>query len=335
MRYIRTYNLARPYHSMDDEVKQLYAWKQLLEAENQNRERLSNEEHIKRVTFIYRHALIYLYHYPEIWYDLANVLDSEESIKVLKKGYMITKDTSLMYAIAQYYEKHKQHDKVIKQYENMINKCPNEMVFLNYMLYLYQSMNIMDVNRLFLRACKHDTCSYKIYLMLVNIHLYRRSFKNARLIYERGFHHYIDSKEFMDRYLQFLEHTGDINHMRVIHKIRIHKHSTMINWKEYLLFEYRHGTYEIIRNAEKEYKKVFNQVKSIGGYHGLIDAKSHWNEHPCNNIVLDCTLKSNDYKPPQRKSRSEDPTRKRKRESGPMTIYERRKLSKLMSTKNV
>jgi hypothetical protein len=53
------------------EGQQCLAWKQLLTFEKGNPQRLDAVGLSKHVAFTYEQCLMYLYHYPDIWYDYA------------------------------------------------------------------------------------------------------------------------------------------------------------------------------------------------------------------------------------------------------------------------
>jgi hypothetical protein len=80
--------------TLEAQLKQYELWRKLIAYEKENTQRLSPEEHVKRVAYTYSISFLSLRFFPEIWYDAAMfqvaVTGGEEaSIRLFERGIKV------------------------------------------------------------------------------------------------------------------------------------------------------------------------------------------------------------------------------------------------------
>ncbi|XP_078152473.1 tetratricopeptide repeat (TPR)-like superfamily protein isoform X4 [Carex rostrata] len=98
--------LAVPPTGSAKEEEQCTAWKRLLAFEKGNPQRIDAVSANRRVTFTYEQALLYLYHYPEIWYDYvtwqSKSSPSDSSVNIFHRALKALPDSDILkYAFAE------------------------------------------------------------------------------------------------------------------------------------------------------------------------------------------------------------------------------------------
>nr|GEU95010.1 cleavage stimulation factor subunit 77 [Tanacetum cinerariifolium] len=97
--------LAVPPSGSVKEELQWKAWKKFLAFEKENPQRIDAASANKRISFTYEQSLMYLYHYPDIWFDYATWHaksgSTESAIKVYQRSLKVLPDCALLrYAYA-------------------------------------------------------------------------------------------------------------------------------------------------------------------------------------------------------------------------------------------
>eukprot|EP00252_Welwitschia_mirabilis_P003377 TRINITY_DN13455_c0_g1_i2.p1 TRINITY_DN13455_c0_g1~~TRINITY_DN13455_c0_g1_i2.p1 ORF type:complete len:421 (+),score=95.39 TRINITY_DN13455_c0_g1_i2:408-1670(+) len=123
---IDTNKLAVPPMGSLKEEQQCIAWRQLLAFEKGNPQRIDSEAARRRVVFTYEQCLMYLYHYPDIWYDYATwhsrngILDAAS--KVYNRALKAIADSEvLQYAYAELEESRGEIQSAKKAYERLLS----------------------------------------------------------------------------------------------------------------------------------------------------------------------------------------------------------------------
>ncbi|RDX83332.1 Cleavage stimulation factor subunit 77, partial [Mucuna pruriens] len=117
--------LAVPPTGSYKEEMQWMAWKRLLSFEKGNPQRIDTASSNKRIIFTYEQCLMYMYHYPDIWYDYATWHAKggsiDAAIKVFQRALKALPDSEMLrYAYAELEESRGAIQAAKKIYESLL-----------------------------------------------------------------------------------------------------------------------------------------------------------------------------------------------------------------------
>ncbi|MCE3051345.1 Cleavage stimulation factor subunit 77 [Datura stramonium] len=122
--------LAIPPSGSSKEEMQWMAWKKLLAFEKANPQRIDSASANKRIVFTYEQCLMYLYHYPDIWYEYATwhakAGSVDSAIKVFQRALKALPDSEMLrYAYAELEESRGAIQAAKKVYESLLGDGSN------------------------------------------------------------------------------------------------------------------------------------------------------------------------------------------------------------------
>ncbi|KAF5181843.1 Cleavage stimulation factor subunit, partial [Thalictrum thalictroides] len=117
--------LAVPPTGSYKEEKQYMAWKKLIAFEKGNPQRIDTASSNRRIAFTYEQCLMYLYHYPDIWYDFATWQAKSGSIdaaiKIFQRALKALPESEVLwYAYAELEESRGEIQPAKKIYESLL-----------------------------------------------------------------------------------------------------------------------------------------------------------------------------------------------------------------------
>ncbi|KAG5526597.1 hypothetical protein RHGRI_032766 [Rhododendron griersonianum] len=140
--------LAVPPSGSYKEELQWLAWKRFLAFEKGNPQRIDSASSNKRIVFTYEQCLMYLYHYPDMWYDYATwhaksgSVDS--AIKVFHRALKALPDSEMLkYAYAELEE---------------------SRGAIQYIRFLRRTEGVEAARKYFVDARKSPNCTYHVYI---------------------------------------------------------------------------------------------------------------------------------------------------------------------------
>ncbi|KAL0376116.1 UNVERIFIED_CONTAM: Cleavage stimulation factor subunit [Sesamum calycinum] len=163
--------LAIPPSGSSKEEMQWTAWKRLLSFEKGNPQRIDNASANKRIAFAYEQCLMYLYHYPDIWYDYAmwhaQSGSRDSAIKVFQRALKALPDSEMLkYAYAELEESHGAAQAAKKVYESLLGDGSNATALshIQFIRFLRRTEGVEAARRYFLDARKSPNCTYHVYV---------------------------------------------------------------------------------------------------------------------------------------------------------------------------
>ncbi|KAL9644909.1 hypothetical protein ABK040_005389 [Willaertia magna] len=282
--------LATPPINNEKERVQKQIWRELVELEKKNNQRLPQQEVKRRVMFAYKQCLLCFYHHPDIWYEAAMYLVflnlHEEAEEIFKKGCNVllpplkkeikkensnvtnaTTTTSyegstlLHFAYAEYMESRKKFDETEKIYESLCSLREDPLVYVQYLRFIRRTKGMDAAREVFIRFRKNPNCSYHVWIASALIeHSMNDQPKVATKVFELGLKPFGKEPGFILEYLKFLEHLNDKNNMRVLFERILNdlpKEKSIEIWNKFLQFEYSLGDINSIEKVEERRSQIF------------------------------------------------------------------------------
>nr|GEX76314.1 cleavage stimulation factor subunit 77 [Tanacetum cinerariifolium] len=161
--------LAVPPSGSVKEELQWKAWKKFLAFEKENPQRIDAVSANKRISFTYEQCLMYLYHYPDIWFDYATWHAKsgsiESAIKVYQRSLKALPDCALLrYAYAELEESRGAIQPAKKVYEGLLGVNATALSHIQYIRFLRRTEGVEAARKYFIDARKSPNCTYHVYV---------------------------------------------------------------------------------------------------------------------------------------------------------------------------
>ncbi|KAF8395611.1 hypothetical protein HHK36_019561 [Tetracentron sinense] len=136
-----------------------------------NPQRIESASSNKRIVFTYEQCLMYLYHYPDIWYDYATwhaksgSIDS--AIKVFQRALKALPDCEMLrYAYAELEESRGAIQPAKKIYESLFGNGVNgtALAHIQFIRFLRRTEGVEAARKYFIDARKSPNCTYHVYV---------------------------------------------------------------------------------------------------------------------------------------------------------------------------
>ncbi|CAM6129012.1 unnamed protein product [Calypogeia fissa] len=262
--------LAAPPTGSLKEEQQCLAWKQLLTFEKGNPQRLDAGALTDRVAFTHEQCLMYLYHYPDIWYDFATWHAENGSPKaavdVFKRALKALPDTSVLhYAYAEFEETRGSIEEAKAVYDTMLRNdaTANALAYIQYMRFIRRTEGVDAARKVFLEARKAPGCTYHVYVASATMELcIDKDPKVARNIFELGLKKYIHEPAYVLEYADFLCRLNDDRNVRVLFERALPvlppEESGEV-WGRFIQFEQTYGDLQSMLKVEQRRKEALSQ----------------------------------------------------------------------------
>ncbi|XP_027924445.1 cleavage stimulation factor subunit 77 isoform X5 [Vigna unguiculata] len=209
--------LAVPPSGSYKEEMQWIAWKRLLSFEKGNPQRIDTASSNKRIIFTYEQCLMYMYHYPDIWYDYATWHATSGSIdaaiKVFQRALKALPDSEMLrYACAELEESRGAIQAAKKIYESLLGDGVNATS----LSHIQMAHNVFEAG---LKRFMHEPfyiLEYADFLIRMN------DDQNIRALFERALSSLPpeESVEVWKKFTQFEQTYGDLASMLKVEQRR-------------------------------------------------------------------------------------------------------------------
>ncbi|KAG6513275.1 hypothetical protein ZIOFF_023588 [Zingiber officinale] len=167
---------------------------------------------------------MYLYHYPDIWYDYATWHASSGSVdsaaKVFQRALKALPDSELLkYAYAELEESRGAIQSAKKIYESFLvsNSGATSLAQIQYIRFLRRSEGIEAARKYFLDARKSPSCTYHVFVAYATVvFCVDKDSKVAHNIFEAGLKRFMNEPGYILEYADFLCRLNDDRNVRAL-----------------------------------------------------------------------------------------------------------------------
>ncbi|GER49866.1 mRNA 3'-end-processing protein rna14, partial [Striga asiatica] len=265
--------LWRDYENFENSVSraleemQWKSWKKLLSFEKGNPQRIDNASSNKRIAFAYEQCLMYLYHYPDIWYDYATWQaksgSRDSAIKVFQRALKALPDSDMLkYAYAELEESHGAVQAAKKVFESLIGDGVNATALshIQYIRFLRRTEGIEAARKYFLDARKSPNCTYHVYVAYAMMAFCLD--KNAKLahnVFEAGLKRFMHEPSYILEYADFLCRLNDDRNVRALFERALSSlppDESVEVWNKFIQFEQTYGDLASMLKVEQRRKEA-------------------------------------------------------------------------------
>ncbi|KAJ0935724.1 putative suppressor of forked, tetratricopeptide-like helical domain superfamily [Helianthus annuus] len=258
--------LAVPPSGSVKEELQWTAWKRFLAFEKENPQRIDTVSANKRISFTYEQCLMYLYHYPDIWFDYATwhakcgSIDS--AIKVYQRSLKALPDCALLrYAYAELEESRGAIQAAKKVYESLLGDGANATALshIQFIRFLRRTEGVEAAKKYFLDARNSPNCTYHVYVAYATMAFCMdKDVKYAHSVFEAGLKTFKDEPDtFLSKYADFLSRLNDDRNIRALFERALSSLSPKDSievWKRFSQFEQTYGDLASMLKVEERRK---------------------------------------------------------------------------------
>lgn len=269
--------LAVPYQGTYREDQQLGIWKTLILTEIRNYK--SSMDAKKHISFVFRQALLSLYHYPEIWHmyaqyfiDCGHLDDAAAIYDESIKAHPTNVSLSLLYA--SFEESRKNYEKARDIFEKLVEYKHDAIIWIQFMRFANRNTTCgTTAGKVFLSAKKTPGCTYHVFLALAQIEWEQNNKPDvARKLFELGLKEHLSNPIYANEYLKFLEHLNDKSNARLLFEklvVAIPKPKSLEFWNKFVDFEYRNGDKDTIAKVLRRRGEAYPEHE-MTDFQGLI-----------------------------------------------------------------
>ncbi|KAL3843930.1 hypothetical protein ACJIZ3_001333 [Penstemon smallii] len=267
--------LAVPPTGSSKEEMQWMAWKKLLKFEKENPQRVDNASANKRITFAYEQCLMYLYHYPDIWYDYATWHEksgsTDSATKVYQRALKALPDSEMLkYAYAELEESHGAIQAAKKVYECLLGDGVNatSLSHIQFIRFLRRNEGVEAARKYFLDARKSPNCTYHVYVAYAMMAFcLDKDAKLAHNIFEAGLKRFMHEPSYILEYADFLCRLNDDRNIRALFERALSSlppDESVEVWKRFTEFEQTYGDLASMLKVEQRRKEALSRTGEDG-----------------------------------------------------------------------
>ncbi|KAH7677452.1 mRNA cleavage and polyadenylation factor I complex subunit RNA14 protein [Dioscorea alata] len=296
--------LAVPPTGSYKEEQQCMVWKRFLAFEKANPQRIDAASSNRRIIFTYEQCLMYLYHYPDIWYDYATwhaksgSVDS--AVKVFQRALKALPDSELLrYAYAELEESRGAIQPAKKIYENLLANNPNatSLAHIQFIKFLRRTEGIEAARKYFLDARKLPNCTYHLFVAYATIaYCLDKDSKVAHNVFEAGLKRFMHEPGYILEYADFLCRLNDDRNVRALFERALSSlppEDSVEVWKRFSQFEQTYGDLTSMLKVEQRRKEALSRTTEEGALvlegtlHDVMQRYSFMDLWPCSSKELD------------------------------------------------
>ncbi|KAJ6388921.1 hypothetical protein OIU77_027298 [Salix suchowensis] len=286
--------LAVPPTGSFKEEQQWMAWKRFLMFEKGNPQRIDSASSNKRIIFTHEQCLMYLYHYPDVWYDYATWHAKSGSIDAAIK---IQK--SLKYAYAELEESRGAIQPARKIYESLLGDgvSATALAHIQFIRFLRRNEGVEAARKYFLDARKSPDCSYHVFVAYALIAFcLDKDPKFAHSIFEAGLKRFMHEPVYILEYADFLSRLNDEKNIRALFERALSSlppEESVEVWKRYIQFEQTYGDLASMLKVEQRRKEALSRTGEEGAsalessLQDIVSRYSFMDLWPCSSKDLD------------------------------------------------
>ncbi|KAA0041844.1 cleavage stimulation factor subunit 77 isoform X2 [Cucumis melo var. makuwa] len=306
--------LAVPPTGSPKEELQWMSWRRLIAFEKGNPQRIDSASSNKRIIFTYEQCLMYLYHYPDVWYDYALWHASNGSIdaaiKVFQRALKALPDSDMLkYAYAELEESRgslqawspdfPQHFAAKKIYESLLSDGVNAtaLAHIQFIRFLRRNEGVEAARKHFLDARKSPNCTYHVYVAYAMMAFcLDKDPKIAHNVFEDGMKRFMNESTYILEYADFLARLNDDRNIRALFERALStlplEESAEV-WKRFIHFEQTYGDLASMLKVEKRRKEALSQMGEDGAstlessLQDVVSRYSFMDLWPCTSSDLD------------------------------------------------
>lgn len=296
--------LAVPPTGSLKEEQQCSAWRRLLAFEKGNPQRIDSGSSGKRVAFTYEQCLMYLYHYPDIWYDYATwharngSVDS--AIKVFQRALKALPDSEVLrYAYAELEECRGGIQASKKIYENLLrnSSTATALGYIQFLRFIRRTEGVEAARKFFTEARKSPNCTYQVFVAYAMMAFcLDKDPKVAHNVFEAGLKRFMHEPAYILEYADFLCRLNDDINVRALFERALSllppEESTEV-WNRFIKFEQTYGDLTSMLKVEQRRKEALSRTGEEGSSAlegSLLDVVSRYSFMdlwPCSSRDLD------------------------------------------------
>ncbi|KAL7206663.1 hypothetical protein ACSBR2_019389 [Camellia fascicularis] len=263
--------LAVPPSGSYKEELQWMAWKRFLAFEKGNPQRIDSTSANKRIAFTYEQCLMYLYHYPDIWYDYATwhaksgAVDS--AIKVFQRALKALPDSEMLkYAYAELEESRGAIQPAKKVYESLLGDGVNATALshIQYIRFLRRTEGVEAARKYFLDARKSPNCTYHVFVAYAMMAFcLDKDPKVAHNVFEVGLKRFMHEPGYILEYADFLSRLNDDRNIRALFERALSSlppEESVEVWKRFTQFEQTYGDLASMLKVEQRRKEALSRT---------------------------------------------------------------------------
>lgn len=296
--------LAIPPTGSYKEEMQWIAWKKLLTFEKGNPQRIDNVSSNKRITFTYEQCLMFLYHYPDIWYEYATwhakcgSIDS--AIKVFQRALKALPDSAMLgYAYAELEESRGAIQSAKKIYESLLGDGVNAtaLAHIQFIRFLRRAEGVEAARKYFLDARKSPNCTYHVYVAYAMMAFcLDKDPKMAHNVFEAGLKRFMCEPVYILEYADFLTRLNDDRNIRALFERALSSlppEESVEVWKRFTQFEQTYGDLSSMLKVEQRRKEALSGTGEEGSsalegsLQDIVSRYSFMDLWPCSTNDLD------------------------------------------------
>ncbi|XP_057948438.1 cleavage stimulation factor subunit 77 isoform X2 [Malania oleifera] len=296
--------LAIPPTGSYKEELQWMAWKRFLAFEKENPQRIESVSSNKRIAFTYEQCLMYLYHYPDIWYDYATWHAKSGSIdaaiKVFQRAVKALPDSEMLrYAYAELEESRGAIQPAKKIYENLLGDGMNAtaLAHIQFIRFLRRNEGVEAARKYFLDARKSPICTYHIYVAYALMAFcLDKDPKVAHNVFEAGLKRFMHEPGYILEYAGFLSRLNDDRNIRALFERALSSlppEEAVEVWKQFAQFEQTYGDLATMLKVEQRRKEALSRAGEEGtstldsSLQDVVSRYSFMDLWPCSSKDLD------------------------------------------------
>lgn len=296
--------LAVPPTGSYKEEQQWMVWKRYLAFEKGNPQRIDSAFSNRRITFTYEQCLIYLYHYPDIWYDYATwhakngSMDS--AVKVFQRALKALPDSDLLkYAYAELEESRGAIQPSKKAYESLVScsDTATSLAHIQFIRFLRRNEGVEAARKYFLEARKSPSCTYHVYVAYAMMAFcLDKDSQVAHNVFEAGLKRFMHEPGYILEYADFLCRLNDDRNVRALFERALSSlppEESEEVWKRFAQFEQTYGDLSSMLKVEQRRKEALSRTSEDNSssmedtLHDVISRYGFMDLWPCSSKDLD------------------------------------------------
>nr|XP_010327460.1 cleavage stimulation factor subunit 77 isoform X2 [Solanum lycopersicum] len=296
--------LAIPPSGSSKEEMQWMAWKKLLAFEKANPQRIDSASANKRIVFTYEQCLMFLYHYPDIWYEYATwhakAGSVDSAIKVFQRALKALPDSEMLrYAYAELEESRGAIQAAKKVYESLFGDGSNASALshIQFIRFLRRSEGVEAARKYFVDARKSPNCTYHVYVAYAMMAFcLDKDAKMAHNVFEAGLKRFMHEPGYILEYADFLYRLNDDRNIRALFERALSSlppEESVEVWKKFTQFEQTYGDLASMLKVEQRRKEALSRTGDDGAselessLHDVVSRYSFMDLWPCSSNDLD------------------------------------------------
>lgn len=296
--------LAVPPTGSLKEEQQCSAWRRLLAFEKGNPQRIDSAYSVRRVAFTYEQCLMYLYHYPDIWYDYATWHVRNGSVdsatRVFQRALKALPDSEVLrYAYAELEESRGGIQGSKKIYENLLSNSSTATAlgYIQFLRFIRRTEGVEAARKFFSEARKSPNCTYQVFVAYAMMAFcLDKDPKVAHNVFEAGLKRFMHEPAYILEYADFLCRLNDDRNVRALFERALSllppEESTEV-WNRFIKFEQTYGDLTSMLKVEQRRKEALSRTGEEGSEAlegSLLDVVSRYSFMdlwPCSSRDLD------------------------------------------------